>query len=60
MVNNHYMELRKSLFPFLRFLKVMFGFLVIIQIVPKIPDILDQFLMDSFGDELAVRSDSIV
>ena len=36
----------------------MFGFLVIIQIVQKIPDILDQFLMDSFGDELAWRSDT--
>ena len=35
----------------------MFGFLVIIQIVQKIPDILDRFLMDLFGDELAWRSD---
>ena len=36
----------------------MFGFLVIIQIVQKIPGILDQFLMDSFGEELAWRSDT--
>ena len=38
---------------FSRFQKAMFGFLVTIQIVQKIPDILDQFLTDSFEDELA-------